>query len=309
MSEVDLHPALSSTEPEGKSSLAGAVVLASAGRPELLKAVMADVEAQRDVEVAQVISVRDESSLPAQADTDPRWTVVFGTRGLAAQRNAGLDALDAVDVVFFFDDDAVVRDDYVANGLAFFARNPDVVGITGQVLLDGATHGEISLQDAEQALATSAAAPLTGRWMPTRELYGCNFASRRSAAPAVRFDGRLPLYSWLEDHDFARRLHRVGQLAKVEDCVIVHRGAASGGRQSHVRLGYSQVMNPVYLWRKKSFPAWLAASEIGKRFVKNVVLSAAGSQAPWRRQRLRGNLLATLDAVLGRITPERITTL
>jgi len=232
-----------------------------------------------------------------------------GTRGLAAQRNAGLDALPDVEVVFFFDDDAVVRQDYVARGIDFFAAHPEVVALTGRVLLDGATSGEVSPKVAEDAVQRSSVEPASGRWRPTRELYGCNFAIRLSAAPDLRFDERLPLYSWLEDHDVARRLMKVGVLAKVDDCVIVHRAAASGGRQAHRRLGYSQVMNPVHLWRKKSFPTWLAAYELFPRVAKNFVRAIGGTQASWRRQRVRGNLLAAIDIVRGRITPERITEL
>ena len=82
---------------------------------------------------------------------------------------------------------------------------------------------------------------------------------------------------------------RVGRLAHVDDCVIVHRGAASGGRQAHVRFGYSQVMNPVYLARKGSFPVWLAAEQIFRPVAKNVARSVMGSTTAWRRERLRGN--------------------
>lgn len=220
-----------------------------------------------------------------------------------------MESLDGDPVVFFFDDDAVVRADYVANALAFFAAHPEVVGLTGRVLLDGAVTGEVPMSTAEAALERSFTDPQVGGWTRGRELYGCNFAVRTSAAPTLRFDSRLPLYSWLEDHDFARRLMRFGVLAKVDDCVIVHRAAASGGRQAHERLGYSQVMNPFYLWRKGSFPLWLMVTEMGKRVAKNLVKSAGGSEAGWRRRRVVGNAMAGADILRGRITPERITEL
>ena len=183
------------------------------------------------------------------------------------------------------------------------------MGLTGRVLLDGATTGEIDCDVAATALDRSISDGLTGSWQPTRELYGCNFVVRVSAAPDLRFDARLPLYSWLEDHDFARRLMDHGALAELDDCVIVHRAAASGGRQAHLRLGYSQVMNPVYLNRKGSFPAWLTAQQVFRPVAKNIALSAVGPAASWRRERLRGNTTAALDVVRGRITPERIVDL
>ncbi len=288
-----------------------AVVLASAGRPALLAEAIATCSAQLgEVAFEGVVSVPDEHSLPSDRGCLVGWRVVTGARGLAAQRNAALDSLDGVvDVVAFFDDDAVLRPDYIANAVRFLDSHPDVVGLTGRVLLDGATTGEIDRETAASALARSTIDRAIGRWRESRELYGCNFVVRLSAAPHLRFDARLPLYSWLEDHDFARRLLKIGTLAAVDDCVIVHRAAASGGRQAHLRLGYSQVMNPVYLNRKGSFPAWLATQQILRPVAKNIALSVVGPSSSWRRERLRGNGTAVCDIVRGRITPERIVAL
>ena len=294
---------------ENPGGLTAAVVLASAGRPELLSDALVAVSAQRGASYRGVVSVPDGRSLPAEEAVLDGWQVVTGTRGLAAQRNAALDVLDGTDIVVFFDDDAVMRPDYVAQALTFFAEHPEVIGLTGRVLLDGATSGEVARDVAAAALAASTAQPYSRGWRPTRELYGCNFAVRLSAAPDLQFDAGLPLYSWLEDHDVARRLMRLGVLAKVDDCVIVHRAAASGGRQAHKRLGYSQLMNPVHLWRKGSFPAWLMVWEIFRPTAKNVVQAVAGPHATWRRERVRGNALAFVDVLRGRVTPGRITEL
>lgn len=288
--------------------LRAAIIMASAGRPALLAEVLADLDGQTAPLAARIVAVPDAASLPTPVPA--AWRVVTGTRGLAAQRNAGLAELgDDADVVFFFDDDAVVRADYVEQGLAYFAAHPGVLGITGRVIADGASVAEVPRAEADRLVAASFDEPIRGTGTPSRTLYGCNFAFRRSAVPELGFDGRLPLYSWLEDHDFARRLMRHGELAKVDDCVIVHRGADSGGRTNHVRLGYSQFMNPVYLRRKRSFPMWLAAWEIFRPTAKNVACSIAGGQRSWRRERLHGNLLAVGDVLRNRITPERITEL
>jgi GT2 family glycosyltransferase len=283
-----------------------AVVIASAGRPEQLAEAVITCRAQAAVTFTGVVSVPDAASLPEDCAVLDGWRVVTGVRGLAAQRNAGMDALGDHDLVVFIDDDTVLGPDYLARAAAFFAEHPDVQGLTGRVLADGKITGEIGRDVATSVVAQASAEPPSGRWRWTRELYGCNFVARLDPARRVRFDERLPLYSWLEDHDFARRLRRVGLLAEVDDCVIVHRAVASGGRQAHERLGYSQVMNPVYLNRKGSFPLWLAAQQIFRPVAKNIALSAAGPEARWRRERLRGNALAARDALRGRITPERI---
>ena len=280
-----------------------AVVLASAGRPTLLAEALRTCSAQVGVTYLGVVSVPDESSLPSDGALLAGWRVVTGTRGLAAQRNAGLDVIGDADLVAFFDDDTVLRSDYLLNAVRFLDQHPEVAALTGRVLRDGATTGEVPVDEAAEALAASATEALTGTWRGTRELYGCNFVVRAPVARSERFDERLPLYSWLEDHDFARRCMRRGSLAKVDDCVIVHRAAASGGRQAHRRLGYSQLMNPVYLLRKGSFPLWLAAWEIFRPVAKNMLYAAS---LPWRRERLAGNLMAAADVIRGRLTPERI---
>jgi hypothetical protein len=282
-----------------------AVVLASAGRPALLEQALRWCNGQVGASFTGVVSVPEEASLPADRSLLDGWVVVTGTRGLSAQRNAGMDAAPDADLVAFFDDDAVIRPDYLDRAVRFFAAHPEVVGLTGRVLADGAVTGEIDEAAAQQLVDASTARPATGEWSRTRELYGCNFVVRASGASRLRFDDRLPLYSWLEDHDYARRLLRRGALAHVEDCVIVHRAAASGGRQAHTRLGYSQVMNPVYLSTKGSFPLWLAAQQVFRPVAKNVALSVAGPSTSWRRERLQGNLLAAKDILTGRISPER----
>ena len=287
-----------------------AVVLASAGRPVLLMDALRNCLSQTGASFRGVVSVPDEASLPEDQSVLDGWDVLSGTRGLAAQRNAGLDHLaGTVDIAFFFDDDAVLRSDYIANALAFLGQHPEVVGLTGHVLADGKITGEISVGSASSALASSWAKPLNGAWAQTRELYGANFAVRVTSAPDLRFDARLPLYSWLEDHDFARRLMPFGLLVRVDDCRLVHRAASSGGRTNHRRLGYSQVMNPVYLQRKGSFPLWLALQQLLRPVSKNLCYSIAGPSVQWRRERLRGNATAAVDVLMGRVVPERTTSI
>jgi hypothetical protein len=280
------------------------VILASAGRPALLADVISDLSRQT-IDFTLIVSVPDDASLPPAGSLSGA-VVVRGRRSSAAQRNAGLDAAPDAELVFFFDDDAVIRSDYLERGVDFFRAHPEVNGITGRVLLDGAGREEIPRAAAEKAIAESLAAPVRHQFRPSKELYGCNFAFRPSGAGGERFDSRLPLYSWLEDYDFARRLMRHGALAKVDDCVIVHRGAKSGGRFAHERLGYSQMMNPTYFYHGGSFSLLVALRETVFRLGKNVVRSVRGAERHWRRERLHGNLIALGDIARGRLTPERI---
>lgn len=300
------------TDPLGEHGPVAVVVLASAGRPELVGTAVRDLAGQRDPRFVVAVCVPDAASLPAGGLPD--GVVLAHARGLPAQRNAGLAAALAAApgarTAFFFDDDSVVGAGYVGAALAFLDAHPGVVGVTGRVLLDGASGEEVGRDAAEAALAAhqaalDAAGP-TGAWNPISGLYGCNFAIRLDGH-AERFDERLPLYAWMEDRDLSERLKRHGALAQVADCAVVHRGVRSGGRTAHLRLGYSQVMNPVYLHHAGSFAVSMTLLQVVPRVAKNAALSLVrGPQGASRRRRLRGNLLAAADAARRRYTPERV---
>jgi hypothetical protein len=85
----------------------------------------------------------------------------------------------------------------------------------------------------------------------------------------------------------------------------VHLGAKSG-RTSGKRLGYSQVMNPVYLARKGTYPWKRALRSISRHLAINLVRSVRPEAWVDRRGRLLGNGLALIDLCRGRIVPERI---
>jgi hypothetical protein len=82
--------------------------------------------------------------------------------------------------------------------------------------------------------------------------------------------------------------------------------AMKAGRPSGLRLGYSQIVNPVYLARKGTMPAGFAA----KLMIRNVLANAVKSLWPEtyidRFGRLRGNALAAFHILTGRIEPETI---
>jgi GT2 family glycosyltransferase len=290
-----------------------AVIVASAGRPMLLGELINRLSHQTYLPNEVVLSVPSQASLPTLPEDPPfRIVTVLGVRGSAAQRNAGIDGIvEMPTFVVFFDDDAVPRNDYLENCLNTFSANPAVLGLSGRVLLDGAALGsEVSVREADHILASST--PQTSQYkdvalIGTSRLYGCNFAVRYECLQTVRFDERLPLYSWLEDLDFSKRLSRLGPLVKSADCVIVHLGAMSGGRTQHYRFGYSQVTNPAHLWRQGSISALEATSLALKPALANVAGSVLGADRSWRLQRLKGNIRSVKDLVRGRITPDAIS--
>ena len=85
----------------------------------------------------------DEDSLPEDRALLADWQVVMGTRGLAAQRNA---ALERSEMPMSWRSSTTMRCCAPTTSpmpLAFLERHPEVVALTGRVLLDGATKGEI----------------------------------------------------------------------------------------------------------------------------------------------------------------------
>ena len=79
-------------------------------------------------------------------------------------------------------------------------------------------------------------------------------------AHGLRFDDNLPLYGWLEDIDFARSIAPYGRVVKSMLLRGVHLGVKRG-RTSGVKLGYSQIANPLYMLRKGTFAALMLSDK------------------------------------------------
>lgn len=287
-----------------------AVVIATVDRREHLARLINALDNQSRRPDAVIISAPTPENVAGIPVGDWLHTVT-GARGAAAQRNLALDSLPAdTDIIVFLDDDALPRGDFIEAAIDVFRSSPDIAGLTGLLTLDGAQRKvPVTFEEADAFIASSWGNTDAGM-TAVSSLYGCNFAVRAKVARDLRFDDALPLYSWLEDLDYSRRLSRRGRLVRASQCVAVHHGSASGGRQQHLRFGYSQITNPIHIWRNGSITAIHAATLALKPLLKNVADSIRPSgDARWRRQRLRGNLLSLADVTRGRITPGRITTL
>jgi hypothetical protein len=284
-----------------------AVVVASSGRPAALAGLGRQLARQSHPPHRVVFSVTGPADLPA--DPFPGAIVATGSPGLPAQRNRGLAAvLDDCDAVAFFDDDYLPSVRALAGIAGFFARHPGHAGINGHLIADGINSPGIAYDAAMALVAAYDRAPPPDDDAPgpdLRGLYGCNMAFRAAAIGAARFDERLPLYGWQEDIDFAAQLLPRGRLARTRAFAGVHCGL-KGGRTSGLRLGYSQVANPLYLARKGTMRPGYSLRLIARNLVANHARALA--QEPWvdRRGRLRGNWLALRDAALGRAAPENI---
>ncbi len=280
------------------------VIFATRGRASILSGIVKALAGQTLAPDAVTVSCAS----PADAEDVIRHggvKLLLGPAGLARQRNLALHHLAPdTDIVVFFDDDFMAHPNWLEEVERCFRHSPDIAAITGHVLADGIKGPGISLAEAVALLA----APDIRRGLGIRENYspyGCNMAFRRSAIQGLSFDERLVLYGWLEDRDYGGALaQRGGRLVKLEAAMGVHLGTKAG-RLSGRRLGYSQIVNPVYLRTKGTITRASLLQHWFKNIVSNVVLSLRPEPYVDRRGRLHGNILGFRDLLLGGARPER----
>jgi GT2 family glycosyltransferase len=138
----------------------------------------------------------------------------------------------------------------------------------------------------------------------------------RAAVESERFDERLPLSGWLEDYDFSVRCRRHGAIVWNLGTCTAHLAMQRAARERGFLVGYSQIANSYYLWRKGTIPSfgklvivfWFPILRINlhgtlrwairRKSLQNLTFDHPG--------RVFGNLRALVDAVLLRLRPERL---
>jgi GT2 family glycosyltransferase len=296
---------------KNQDRLSLAVVIPTYGRRELLPRTLAVLEQQIRLPDEIVISAPDPSHTVPYRSTKFPVCFVYGKQGLCAQRNQALDHVaNRYDVITFFDDDFLPAQNYLAGVERFFRCKPDWAVVSGNAVYDGATGPGYAFEEGLALLERLAEIghmdmPPEAGLCDVLGAYGCNMSIRTSLIGRQRFDERLPLYGWQEDIDFTSRFRTKGRVVSAKSLYGVHL-ATKAGRQSGLRLGYSQIANPVYLARKGTMPAGFAA----KLMIRNVLANAGKSLWPEpyidRVGRLRGNALAAFHVLTGRIEPETI---
>jgi GT2 family glycosyltransferase len=284
-----------------------AIGIATRGRPAILAETIADIEQQRRRPDSIVVSYADAKDIGDAAERFPYVRFIQSAAGLTRQRNLILDELEGYDIVTFLDDDFYMHREHLSLVEQVFVSNPSVAVATGKVLADGAQGPGLTASDAKRIIAKRRDSRRKRKLTFRFNAYGCNMSLRMKPIRdhQLRFDENLPLYGWYEDVEFSRQLAAYGKVVRIEDAYGVHLGAKSG-RQSGLRLGYSQVANPFYLARKCSVSWLYAVASMTSRSMKNLVLSVKPEYYVDRRGRLRGNLRAWRDMWSGSISPTRI---
>lgn len=294
-----------------KPRLTIAVAIATAGRRDLLTKTVGFLKRQiRPAnEVILCPAAPEDADCSVLTKLFPDIRLVQGGVGLPAQRNAILAATSA-DLVVFFDDDFLPAPDFLVEVERLFGAHPNVVMGTGQVLADGISGPGLDHTEGLSLLAGAGSTP-EGQLEEVHNAYGCNMIIRMATTRAhgLWFDENLPLYAWLEDVDFSRRLAPYGRIVKEPRLKGVHLGTKGSGRIPSRRVGYSQIANPIYLARKGTLSWRRALGQMGRNLAANS--AKYFSPEPWvdRRGRLAGNLLAIAETLSGRVRPMRITEL
>lgn len=278
------------------------IAIATTGRPEIVGACLqrfAHLSRQPDRLIVIGAGPDDAPNPPGAAEFH-----LARARGLPIQRNHALDLVAGdADIIVFVDDDYVPAPGFVEGVGRLFAEHPEVVAATGALIADGINRKGLTFAQADAFIACHVPPP-TSSIMDATGTYGCNMAFRLAAAPHLRFDENLPLYAWLEDTDFSAQYARVGRVVTANHFFGVHLGVTSG-RTSGVRLGYSQIANPLYLVRKGTVTPRFALNLALRNMIANLVKSPRPEPNVDRFGRLRGNLIALFDAARGRSHPRR----
>jgi glycosyltransferase involved in cell wall biosynthesis len=282
------------------------VIIPTFGRKKLLNRVLEHLDGQTRAPDEVIVSAPDETHvLPFKAKTFP-ISYVFGRQGLCAQRNQALDqALDRSDIITFFDDDFLPADQYLDRLTSAFQEHPDWTVIMGHAVADGSRNAGYTFDEGLAALRSAERQEPSPRVSDHVGAYGCNMSVRSSKVGDLRFDERLVLYGWQEDIDFTSQLRKHGRIIGANFIYGVHLGIKSG-RVSGLRLGYSQIVNPIYLIRKGTVPPRFALELMGRNILANLIKRVWPEPYIDRWGRLKGNLLALTHLIRGRITPEYI---
>lgn len=290
-----------------------AVGIATAGRREQLALTLQQIAMSQTLPSAVLICPASPEDFDGNIPENlvGRVRVVSAPKGLCSQRNAIVRACEGMDILTFFDDDYYPSRSYIDRVQQIFVRHDDVVVLTGRPVLDGATGPGLSHEEALEALTRHEATrrkKTEARLKKTYGGYGCNMSFRLDPIRkhGLRFDENLPLYGWLEDIDFSRQMRRFGRVVIDRELRGVHLGTKRG-RSPGRQLGYSQVVNPLYMIRKGTMGYGFALKFVLRNLTKNALRSF--SPEPWvdRRGRFVGNAIALAEVCMGKAHPERAT--
>ena len=279
-------------------------IFCSINRPDMLhESILCAV--RQTVSCHVIVSVPEDKDVAQATRALESVTVVTGSKGLTAQRNHALRSIQGTpEAIIFLDDDVEVDEYYVEQVLRTYREHPEVAMVNGANLAHGIyPAGTLDRETAKKLIEKRRKDnPPVADIIPMTTAYGCRMSMRGSLLGKVSFDERLVLYGYLEDLDLAFACRKYGSIVENPRALSVHIEVAFG-RMGEKRRGYSEVVNPFYIWSKRT-GARLPRVFLGplSRSARNVVRAIKGEG----HERLVGNLLGWANVATFRPCPEKI---
>ena len=281
------------------------VGIATGGRPAVLAEILRELERQT-VRPDCVMICHGAPADVEGIDPAPDRMLLVGPQSAAEKRNVILEHAGDADFMLFMDDDFLPEPHYIERTWQVMQAQPDVAVATGHVIADGSIGPGYTVAEGRSFLQSD---DFDGNSSvtPAPHGYGCNITVRLQVGRehGIRFDEQLPLYSYFEDLDYTRRLGRHGRIVKISGARGVHL-ATKSGRVSGYRMGYTQMVNVVYLMRKGTMPWPRGINVLGRHFGNNFLRSFNPESFIDRRGRFLGNLRGAYDILRGRVDPARV---
>jgi glycosyltransferase involved in cell wall biosynthesis len=284
------------------------VVICSANRPNVLSETVESLIHGQSVPAREIIvSVSNQEHVTENTRRHSSVRVVLTrTQGLTIQRNAAAKLVQTP-YTLFLDDDVEIAPNFIESMERLLDTVSNAIAATAFVVADGA-QGDEGLDRKPARSAAVNYVRLRDNY-DYDELYGCNLFVRTRIFAEVLFDERLPLYAWLEDLDFSTNCLRFGRTIRNTETCVAHL-AAPAGRVSGLMFGYSQIVNPFYLWRKNGKPGlthvifahWLI--HVARNFRRTLI--KIPSDRNDRAGRFRGNMIAFCHLLAGKVDPSFI---
>jgi GT2 family glycosyltransferase len=194
---------------------------------------------------------------------------IISAKGLTIQRNIGINNISPLsNLIFFFDDDVTLYEDYFYQMINFFIndKRKDYIGACGNALnekkrkffdilirrfffiTDNTTGKKLLSGDAGHIFD-----PLSD--IDVEVLSGCNMCYRSEIffKYGLRFDEKLTNYSYMEDQDFSIRASKYGKLRQLKSAKIIHH-VSSSARMDYKKWFEMYVINSYYLLQKNYSP-------------------------------------------------------
>ncbi len=277
------------------------VVICTRNRPVDLRRTLQSI-AWQEVGCLEVIVV-DDSDLERRAETVevcrsvdlPIRIEVKDTPGLTASRNVAIEQVKG-DITIFFDDDVILRPDYLGAMVEAFTNDPGLAGAGGSIdddhdygwkwlrgllMVPGRTTGRVYRSGWSSQLPRR-------RSRRVEHLIGCNMAYRTSVLRKYRFNSDFLGYALGEDLELSFRLTLDGhRLSSVGGARIWH---ITGLPRLDRAWGYREMaIRPIVVKSRFNRVAFLVSA--GMFLATNLVRN---------RERARGNIAGIRDVLVGR---------